>query len=79
MSHGSNNILGGCVSEYRNTPGLAHVRIIYYKKNLQVLLDLSQGGKQYQECFSLDNVDFGHSRIGLSAASDDFAGKIHVF
>lgn len=79
MSHGSNNILGGCISEYRNSPGLAHVRIIYHKKNLQVLLDISHGGKQFQECFSHDNVEFGQYRIGLSAASDEFADDHDVY
>jgi hypothetical protein len=72
------NILGGCFADYRNPPSnRGYLRVLFRHGTLTVYTDLNHHGNGYTKCFEKSglSVSLDQFRIGLTAASDDFAGK----
>lgn len=77
-SPSNTNVLGGCFADYRNPPSnRGYLRVLFRHGTLTVYSDLNHHGNGYTKCFEKSGlqVSLDHFRIGLTAASDEFAGE----
>jgi hypothetical protein len=73
----SSNVLGGCFSNFRNTPEKFYLRLVIMSHKLTVYTDSIYHGKSYTECFSsnlsLTTLGAKGQHIGISANSLNIA------
>lgn len=73
----SSTVLGGCFSNYRNTPSRVHLRIMVNSHKLSVFTDSIHYGKGFLPCFeanlSLATVAPRGQHVGITANSLNIA------
>ncbi|KAI8914140.1 concanavalin A-like lectin/glucanase domain-containing protein [Gorgonomyces haynaldii] len=72
LSDYTNQNLGSCYREYRNTPAPVYAKITYSNNVLSLDMDTRQGGQSYTNCFQVKNVHLPTGyRFGLSSSTDE--------
>lgn len=73
----SSTVLGGCFSNYRNTPSKVHLRIMVMSHKVSVFTDPLKNGNGYLPCFeanlSLATVTASGQHVGITANSLNIA------
>lgn len=82
QNDGKNQLLSGCLKDFRNKPFPTRARIEYYKNVLTVMFHngMTQNDQDYEMCLRVENVHlpkFGY--FGLSAATGGLADDHDVY
>ena len=78
----TSNVLGGCFSNYRNTPDKFHLRIMILSHKLSVFTDTLHHGKSFIKCFEANlklKTPISGQYVGISANSFNLADDHDLF
>uniref|UniRef100_A0A336LLH2 CSON014422 protein n=1 Tax=Culicoides sonorensis TaxID=179676 RepID=A0A336LLH2_CULSO len=82
QNDGKNQLMAGCLKDFRNKPFPTRARIEYYKNVLTVMFHngMTQNDQDYEMCLRAENVHLPkHGYFGLSAATGGLADDHDVY